>query len=179
MGKHTALLLRASLGSTRSMTGLPRGSRTLHVPVTAGAATTRSRRRRGLFPFRRARRSRLAGCSGRTSRTTSDGLGPIAQERETQPRVLGKWSQRWSPSFNPSEVPHSAVSLFLLPVKTHGSSLFHLLDALITHGLVVENSSAHLSQPSVDGRWQRRVTWPAVGVILQIRGSNVRSTDLE
>ena len=166
MGKHTALLLRAPSRSMRSMTGLPRSSGTLRVPVSAGTAMARSRGRRGLFPLRRARRRRLARGSGRASRTTSDGLGSITQERETQPRLRGKRLQGWSPSFNSREVPHSALSLLFLPVNTDGSSLLHLFDALIAYGLVVEQGSAHLSQPSVDGRRQWGVTWPAVRVIL-------------
>jgi len=160
----------------RSMAGLPRGGGTLRVPVAASAAMTRSRGRRGLLSFRRARRRRLARGSGRTSRTAGKGLGSIAQERETQPRLLGKWFQGWPPSFNSGEVPHSAFSLFFLPVNAHGSSLLHLFDALITYGLVVEQGSTHFSQPSVNGRWQWRVTWPAVRVIRfpsDLRGPHV------
>ena len=179
IGKHTALLLRAPFRSMRSMAGLPRGRGTPRVPVAASAAMARSRGRGGLSPLLRARRSRLARGSDRTSRTASDGLGSVAQERETQPRLLGKWFQGWSPGFNSSEVPHSAFSLFFLPVNTHSSSLLHLLDALITYGLVVEQGSAHLGQPSVDSRRQWRVTWPAVRVILRIRGLNIRCIGLQ
>jgi len=164
IGKHTALLLRAPPRSMRSMAGLPRGSGTLRVSVSASAAMARSRGRRW-FPFPRARRRRLPRGSGRASRTTSDWLWSVTHEREAQPRLLGKRFQGRSPSFNSREVSRSAFSLFLLPVNTHGSGLLHLLDALITYGLIVEQGSTHLRQPSVDGRRQWGVTWPAVRVI--------------
>jgi len=179
MGKHTALLLRAPLRSMRSVAALPRRSGTLRVSVAASAAMAGSRGRRRLFPFLRARRSRLPGGSGRAGRTTSDGLGPVTHEREAQPGLPGKRFQGRSPSLNSREVPQSAVRLFLLPVNTHGSSLLHLLDALIAYGLVVEQGSAHLRQPSVDGRRQWGVTWPAVRVILQVKRLNIRWIDPE
>jgi len=134
----------------RSMAGLPRGRGTLGATVAASAAATSSRGRRELFPFLRVGRRGLARGSGGASRTTSDGLGPIRQERETQPRPLGRLLLGRSSSFSSGEVPQSAVSLFLLLVDTHDRGLLHLLDALITQGLVVEQGSAHLGQPSVD-----------------------------
>lgn len=152
----------------RSMARLPRGRGALGAPIAAGAATAGSRGRRGMFPSLRVGRRRLARGGGGTGRTTSNGFGSITQERETQQRLLGSWLQGFSSSFGSGEVPQFALSLFFLPVNTHGSSLLHLFDALITHGLVVEQGSAHLSQPSVDSRRQWRVTWPAVRVILQI-----------
>lgn len=179
MGKHTASLLRAPPRSVRSVAGFPRRSGTLRVSVAASAAMAGSRGRRRLFPFLRARRSRLPGGSGRAGRTTSDGLGSVTHEREAQPGLLGKRFQGRSPSLDSRDVPQSAVCLFLLPVNTHGSSLLHLLDALIAYGLVVEQGSAHLRQPSVDGRRQWGVTWPAVRVILQAKRLNIRCIDPE
>ena len=123
-----------------------------------------------LFPSLRVGRRRLAGGNRGTSGATSDGFGSIAQEREAQQRLLGKRPQGWSSSFGSREVPLLALSLFFLPVNTDCSSLLHLLDALVTHGLVVEQGSAHLGQPAVDSRGQWRVTWPAVRVILQDGG---------
>ena len=64
-------------------------------------------------------------------------------------------------------------------MNPHSISLLHLLDALTAHGLVIEQGSTHLSQPSVNGRRQWRVTWPAVRVVLQIRGLKVRHTDAD
>jgi hypothetical protein len=149
----------------RSMAGLPRSRGTLRTPVAASAAAASSRGRRMVLSFLCVGRRRLAGGRGGTSRTMSDGLGSITQEREAQPRLFGKRFQRRSSGFHSGEVLHFAFGLFFLLVDTHDSSLLHLLDALRTHGLVVKQGSAHLGQPSVDGRWQWRVTWSAVGVI--------------
>ena len=178
-GKHTVLLLRAPSGSMRSVAGLPRSRGTLGTPSAASAAAANSGSRRVLFSFLRVGRRRLAGGSCGTGGTTSDGLGSITQEREAQPRLLCEWFQGRPSSFHSGEVPHFAVSLLPLPMDTHDRSLLHLLDALIAHGLVVEQGSAHLGQPSVDSRWQGRVTWSAVRVILQIVGFKIRYVELE
>jgi hypothetical protein len=162
-GKHAALFLRATLRCVRSVARLPRGRRALGSATAVGAAVApRSRRRRSRFPLLRVRRRGFARGGGGTPRSTADWFWSIAQEREAQQRLSSGRSQGRSPSFDSSEVPHFAVSLLFLPVDPHCSSLLHLLDALIAHGLVVEQGSAHFGQPSVDGRWQRRITWPAV-----------------
>lgn len=158
MGKHTALLLCAPFGTMRSMTRLPLGRRTLGAPIAAGAAVASPRRRRRRFPLLRMGRRGLARGGGWSTRATSDGCGSIAQERDAQQRLFGGRSS----GFASRELPQSAFSLFFLSMNPHGSSLLHLLDALATHGLVIDDGPAHLGQPSVDGRRQWRITWPTI-----------------
>ena len=146
--------------------------RALGVPASAGSRGWWVR-----FPFRRTGRQ---GCArgGDPTDATRDGFGSVAQERKTQPRLLGDGSQRWPSSFGSSEIPQFAIGLFFLSVNPHSGSLFNLLDAPITHGLVVKQCSTYLRQPSVDGRRQWHITWPAVRVVLQIVGLKISRTDI-
>ena len=151
------------------MTGLPMGGGTLGAPMTGGATAPRSRGRRRMPPFLRVGGCGLARGSGGAARIASKGFWSVAQEREAQPRLFDSRSHR-PPSFGSRDFSQPAISLFFLPQDARSSGLLHLSDALTTQALVIEQGSAHLGQPSVDSRWQWRVTWPAVGVVLHIDG---------